>query len=91
MCVSKVVRRVALLAALVFLSGCTAAETQAFNYAVFGGIQESVKDVDGDYGRGTVRHASKKRLRCPHCEGDGVLDGAQCKYCNGKGYTYEFK
>lgn len=64
----------------------------AFKYVVLDSIEETAKDVDKDYGKGTVYHATKKRIRCGVCEADGVLDdGTICKTCEGKGYTYEFE
>ena len=82
---------------LPLLGGCEAADV--FGSAVFDSAADSASELDKEYGSSTFRHATKRRIRCSMCGGDGYVDEdeattgnpvGRCRVCDGKGYNYEF-
>lgn len=95
--------RIRVLLAFVFvmclplLGGCEGANV--LGRAFIDSAVDSTSELDQEYGSNTFRHATKKRIRCSPCGGDGYVNEdeattsnpiGRCKVCDGKGYMYEF-
>lgn len=88
---------VLIVLSLTVLCGCEAGNV--LGRAIFDSAADSASELDSEYGETTFEHATRRRLRCSDCGGNGYVSQdearpgnpvGECRVCQGKGWTYEF-